>query len=317
MSAYSAGDTSVRFAQPQQSGISVTGPDSVTVAPNIAVINLGVEVSRPTVAEARNEAATLMTAMQEALARNGVEERDIATRFVNIYPQYSQFRPCVYEDAADAADDHGSHSTIEPTPLTPQPAVEPSAASGSTSGSTGTAVADGAPAPPSTAVTTVTAVAPVAPPIDEEATASSQPAKCFPQEPQIIGFTVNNQLTVKVRDFDRLSNTLDEAITAGGHAVRVNNVSFTIDEPEQYWDEARESAVKDARERAEQLAKLAGSSLDPLRSISESNNSGFGGRLEFAAPQAASLDGSFSSSTALNPGEQEISLTVYLVYDVD
>ncbi|HJM76403.1 MAG TPA: SIMPL domain-containing protein [Dehalococcoidia bacterium] len=122
---------------------------------------------------------------------------------------------------------------------------------------------------------------------------------------------------MKVRDFNQLSNTLDEAITAGGNSVRVNNVSFTIDEPEQHWDEAREAAVEDARERAEQLAKLAGASLGSLRSISESNNSGFGGRLEFAVPQAASLDDSFSSSTALNPGEQEISLTVFLVYDVN
>jgi uncharacterized protein YggE len=299
LSACSAGDTSVTFAQPQQSGISVTGQGSVTVAPDIAVISLGVEVSRPTVEEARNEAAMLMTAMQEALARNGVEERDIATLVFSIYPQYSQFRPCVY-DAIDDVSDRAT--TIEPAPA---PAVEASAASGSTSGSGGTAI------------TTVTAVAPAAPPTDEEASASSQPAKCFPQEPQIIGFTVNNQLTVKVRDFDRLSDTLDDAITAGGNAVRVNNVSFTIDEPEQYWDEAREASVEDARERAEQLARLAGASLGSLRSISESNNRGGGIYLEYAVPQPASFDGAFSSSTALNPGEQEISLTIYLVYDVN
>jgi len=81
------------------------------------------------------------TPESEALACNGVEERNIATRFFNIYPQYSQFRSCVFEDAAADADESSSHSTtIEPTPLTPQPAVEPSAASGSTSGSIGTAV---------------------------------------------------------------------------------------------------------------------------------------------------------------------------------
>ena len=113
LSACSAGDTSVTLAQPQQSGISVTGQGSVTVAPDIAVISLGVEVSRPTVEEARNEAALLMTAMQDALARNGVEERDIATRFFSIYPQYSQFRPCVYEPIDDVSD---RATTIEPAP---------------------------------------------------------------------------------------------------------------------------------------------------------------------------------------------------------
>lgn len=294
LSACTAGDTSVVFPQPQQSGISVSGQGSVTVTPDIAVINLGVEVSRPTVEEARNEAAALMTAMQEALTRNGVEERDIATRFFNIYPQYSRFQPCVY----DAIDEDAARSIL-PLPL---PAVEASVSSGSGE-STGSADA-------------VSAGAPLAEPAEEGPIAVSHPETCRPQERRIIGFTVNNQLTVKVRDFDRLSDTLDDAITAGGDAVRVNNVSFTVDEPEQYWDEAREAAVKDARERAEQLARLAGASLGSLRSISESTNN-FSGRVFLDYAVAASADASFESATQLNPGEQEISLTVYLVYDVN
>ncbi len=293
LSACTAGDTNVTFAEPQQSGISVSGQGSVTVAPDIAVINLGVEVSRPTVAEAREQAAVLMSAMQEALARSGVEQRDITTRFFNIYPQYSRFEPCIF----DAADESDARSVL-PLPL---PAVEGSASSGSGASTDS--------APP------VAPAAPIAPSSGGEAVASSEPAKCRPQEPRIIGFTVNNQLTVKVRDFDRLSETLDGAIAAGGDAMRVNGVSFTVDEPEQYWDEAREAAVNDARERAQQLAKLAGASLGSLRSISESNNRG-----GYPAPLyafAQSADASFESATPLNPGEQQISVTVFLVYDVN
>ena len=291
LSACTAGDTTVTFAESQQSGISVSGTGSVTVAPDIAVINLGVEVSRPTVAEARQEAAVLMSAMQEALARSGVEQRDITTRFFNIYPQYSRFDPCIF-DAVDEAD---ARSVL------PLPAVESSTSSGSG------ASTDSAPA--------VAPSAPLAPSSGGEAVASSEPAKCRPQEPRIIGFTVNNQLSVKVRDFDRLSETLDRAIAAGGDAVRVNGISFTVDEPEQYWDEAREAAVNDARERAQQLARLAGASLGSLRSISESNNRG-----GYPAPLyafAQSADASFESATVLNPGEQQVSVTVFLVYDVN
>ena len=291
LSACTAGDTTVTFAESQQSGISVSGTGSVTVAPDIAVINLGVEVSRPTVAEAREQAAVLMSAMQEALARSGVEQRDITTRFFNIYPQYSRFDPCIF-DAVDEAD---ARSVL------PLPAVESSTSSGSG------ASTDSAPA--------VAPSAPLAPSSEGEAVASSEPAKCRPQEPRIIGFTVNNQLSVKVRDFDRLSETLDGAIAAGGDAVRVNGISFTVDEPEQYWDEAREAAVNDARERAQQLARLAGASLGSLRSISESNNRG-----GYPAPLyafAQSADASFESATLLSPGEQQISVTVFLVYDVN
>ena len=55
--------------------------------------------------------------------------------------------------------------------------------------------------------------------------------KCPPQLPQIVGYTVNNTLSVKVRDLDSISNVLDDAIGAGGNEVRVQNVSFTVDEP--------------------------------------------------------------------------------------
>jgi hypothetical protein len=137
---------------------------------------------------------------------------------------------------------------------------------------------------------------------------------CPPQEPRITGFRVSNQLTVKVRDFDRLSEALDDAIAAGGDAVRVNNVSFSVDEPEQYLGEAREQAMQDARERAEQLASLAGVTLGQLRSVSESSapspslgRGAFGD--EFAFAQAA--------ATPLSPGETEVSLTVFVVYELE
>ncbi len=265
--ACTAGDTTVTVAQPQQTGISVSGTGSVTVVPDLAVLSLGVEVTRATIAEARSEAAEAMEAVRAALGRDGVEERDIATQYFNIFPQYSRPAPCVE------------------TRLVPAPAPL---------GVTEGPVTEGA-----------------ATPLAAPAVASTP---CPPQEPQITGFRVNNQLTVKVRDLDRLSDVLDHAITAGGDAVRVNNVSFSVDEPEQYLGEARAQAMQDARERAEQLASLAGVTLGQLRSVSESSASpqalgrgGFGAEFAFAA----------AVPTPLSPGETEVSLTVFVVYEVE
>ena len=265
--ACTAGDTTVTVAQPEQTGISVSGTGSVTVVPDLAVLSLGVEVTRATIAEARSEAAEAMEAVRAALGRDGVEERDIATQYFNIFPQYSRPVPCV-------------ETRLVPAPA-PLAATEGAATEGP--------------------------VAPLAAP----AVASTP---CPPQPPQITGFRVNNQLTVKVRDLDRLSDVLDDAITAGGDAVRVNNVSFSVDEPEQYLGEAREQAMQDARERAEQLASLAGVTLGQLRSVSESSASsqnlgrgGFGAEFAFAA----------AAPTPLSPGESEVSLTVFVVYEID
>ncbi len=220
-------ETHVTVDQPQQTGIAVSGTGRVTVVPDIGVINIGIEVSRPTVAAARSEAARSMDAMRASLRRNGVEDKDIATQFFNIQPQY------------------GSLSSLD-----------------------------------------------------------------RPGTPAITGYTVNNQLTVKVRQFDNISTVLDGAVAAGGDAARVNGVSFTVDQPERYEAEARDKAVADARGRAEQLAKLAGVQLGAARSVTE-NFSTPPTDLRFASSAAQPGD-----ETAISPGETEVTLTVNIVYDV-
>ncbi|MEX1022996.1 MAG: SIMPL domain-containing protein, partial [Dehalococcoidia bacterium] len=70
-------------------GIAVTGRGAASVSPDVAMVNLGVEVNAPTVAEARSQAAMAMEAIEDAITGHGVEERDIQTQHFNIYPQYS------------------------------------------------------------------------------------------------------------------------------------------------------------------------------------------------------------------------------------
>lgn len=74
-----------------QSGIWVTGDGVITVEPDLAQINIGVEAQKPTVAEARDEAARAMDAIVTALHDRGIEDKDIRTRFFNISPRY-EFR---------------------------------------------------------------------------------------------------------------------------------------------------------------------------------------------------------------------------------
>ena len=71
-----------------QAGIWVSGQGKITLEPDLAVLNLGVEANAETVAAAREQAATAMDAIVASLTANGVETRDIQTRFFNISPQY-------------------------------------------------------------------------------------------------------------------------------------------------------------------------------------------------------------------------------------
>ena len=73
---------------PESRSVHVTGIGSVTGEPDIATLYLGVSVEKETVEEAREEAASAMTAVIDALKDNGIADRDIQTENFSIYPQY-------------------------------------------------------------------------------------------------------------------------------------------------------------------------------------------------------------------------------------
>jgi uncharacterized protein YggE len=131
--------------------------------------------------------------------------------------------------------------------------------------------------------------------------------------PAIRGYLVSNILQVTVRNIDSTSEVLDAATAAGGNAIRVNGISFTVDQPEQFLSQAREEAVKNARARAEVLAKAAGVGLGAARSVTETGN----GEAAIAPRAAQSAPGGLGAApTPINPGEQQLTLTVSVTYDV-
>ena len=72
-----------------QSGIWVSGTGTVSVAPDLAVLTVGVEARASTVQEALTQAAGAMTDIVSMLEGEGVEAQDIQTRSFSINPQYT------------------------------------------------------------------------------------------------------------------------------------------------------------------------------------------------------------------------------------
>jgi hypothetical protein len=68
--------------------ISVAGTGTVTLAPDIADLHVGVVVQRPKVKDARAAAATAMQGVVKALRAAGVAERDIRTTTLSLQPIY-------------------------------------------------------------------------------------------------------------------------------------------------------------------------------------------------------------------------------------
>lgn len=71
--------TTMALASDGQGEIHVTGQGKVSIEPDLAVLNLGVETRGATVSEAREAAAAAMSAVMESLKSEGVEDKDIQT----------------------------------------------------------------------------------------------------------------------------------------------------------------------------------------------------------------------------------------------
>jgi uncharacterized protein YggE len=87
------------------------------------------------------------------------------------------------------------------------------------------------------------------------------------EAPQILGYTVTNEVRVKVRRLSSLGRVLDELVQHG--ANRVHGISFSIDDDANVMDEARKQAMADARHKAELLAEAAHMTLGRPLQISD------------------------------------------------
>lgn len=126
---------------------------------------------------------------------------------------------------------------------------------------------------------------------------------------RLIGYMASNQLSVTVRDLDNLGETMDAIIAAGSNTF--NGLQFALDDPSDALDEARRSAMQEARERAELYAAAAG--LKVIRVITINEGGGYNPRpMPMMQARAESMD----ASTPIATGEVGYSVTVNVVFEL-
>jgi len=130
------------------------------------------------------------------------------------------------------------------------------------------------------------------------------------------GFEAGQNLQVKVRDLEKIGSVLNVAVSDG--ANQVGSVSFTIDDPEELRAQAREMAITKAKAKAATLAAQLGKSLGKLRAFNE----GYVGypvnydRVNMKLETSGMGGGAEAPMPVLPAGEQEVSVTVTLTYDL-
>ena len=207
------------------SGISVTGEGTVTVEPDLAILNIGVETRAETVSVARNDASVAMDAIMAAVKEHGLTDADIQTTSFSVRPRYD------YQDGVET----------------------------------------------------------------------------------LIAYRVNHHTTMKARDLDAVGEIIDDVAEAGGDAIRINGISFTVEDRTPFTEQLREAAVEDAMAKARHYAELTGVELGSLIFLTESGAdfppSGFRAEAGFAFAMA--------DSTSVSGGELALSLTVQAVFGID
>ncbi len=219
----------------QQTGIWVSGRGEVSVAPDLAVLQLGVQAQDSTVAAAQAAAGTAMNRVLTALKEAGVQPEDIQTQYFNISQRTR------WDDAT--------------------------------------------------------------------------------QQQVVTGYQVSNTVTAKIRVLDVESYTLDyktgrvidAAVSAGGDFIRINDLSFTVEDPTRYYDEARQLATADALEKAKQLAKQNDVRLGPPTYINESAAATpvYAGATVGAAPVPA------PAAPPVSAGQVKVTLNVQVAYAME
>jgi uncharacterized protein YggE len=143
---------------------------------------------------------------------------------------------------------------------------------------------------------------------------SLRPQYSYPQggareAPKLVAYEASNNVSVRVRDLDKLGALLDRLVTSGANQIR--GVELTVAEPGPLRDTARAAAMKDAARKAGILADAAGVRVVRVFSIVEDVP-------DAPRPMALrmSADAAGRPPVPIEAGEQEIRGRVTAVFEI-
>lgn len=130
---------------------------------------------------------------------------------------------------------------------------------------------------------------------------------------RIIGYTVSQNMQVKIQPIDKANSAIDSITASGATNVSIGDLTFDDDTYAKLQQQAREKAVGDAKIRAQNLAHAAGIRLGNIVDVQENNT--VPGPQPFMANVAKVADGT-NHQTNITPGKTDITSSVTLSYIV-
>jgi uncharacterized protein YggE len=132
--------------------------------------------------------------------------------------------------------------------------------------------------------------------------------------PRFRGYQVGNSIQVKIRDLKNAGKTISASATAAGNAVRIDGISFDLQDNVALLKSARDSAMADAKTKAEQYASDSGRRLGKVVLITEQQQPSYPVPVFAGAVNAApSIAG--PAAVPISAGVQQVTVTVTVVYE--
>jgi hypothetical protein len=132
------------------------------------------------------------------------------------------------------------------------------------------------------------------------------------QTPQLVAYCASNEVSVRFRDIANTGRILDALVAQG--ANQINGPTLSLDKPEAALDEARTAALRTAGARADLYARALGKRVRRVLSVSEA---GIGHQPMPRLMTMQVRDAGESASSKIDPGEQVVSISLTVSYELE
>jgi uncharacterized protein YggE len=130
---------------------------------------------------------------------------------------------------------------------------------------------------------------------------------------RITGYTLSVRLAVKTKNLDKINEVIDTATIDGANQIYGLNLTVDEEKMRELQKQAREIAIKEAKQKAEELARPAGIHLGKIINVSENLTTPWEPRPLYNLEKAPAAGG---APTEIQPGEAEVRVQVTLSYQV-
>lgn len=139
--------------------------------------------------------------------------------------------------------------------------------------------------------------------------------KVQPQAPKILGYNLNQSITVKIRDLSKSDEVLQKGVDAG--ANQIGSLVFDLDDSSGVKREARKMAFDKAKDKAEQMANAAGVKIGKVVTFSEGFGGGYMPQYANYAMKTMDMSEGAVAGASVEAGSKEYTVNVSVTYEIE